>query len=281
MKKIALLIDTFNASISQIKKLNLDKLTELNQNIILANDCLQQFRIIIRNNDFSSQKSEIKFFKYQKPYIQGRLQYYKTLNTYLLKQPFGSITQQKVFLQMELNNLDCNSCINLDFIKYYKLDENKFDHLFYLRDNNQFDMFIDPSYHSDDPEFSTNHDNLVAQLITNELLKSYFSNELKLLLDKDSKVIIEEVKPSIFMNLPWTGTKTELVELIYALIATGSINNGQTELKIIVEICKELFNIELVNIYKTFNEIKEREKDPTKFLNKLTNNLINKINLDR
>lgn len=182
---------------------------------------------------------------------------------------------------MELNKLDCNSCINLDFVKYYKLDENKFDHLFYLRDNNQFDMFIDPSYHSEDPEFSTNHDNLVAQLITNELIKTYFSKELKLLLNKDSKVIIEEVKPSIFKNLSWTGTKTELVELIYALTATDSINNGQAEIKQTVEICKELFNIDLGNIYKTYSEIKAREKDLTKFLNKLIRNLVNKINSER
>lgn len=278
MKKIALLIDAFNTSIREIKKSKSSKLNELNQKIALSNDCLQEFRIILRKHDFPSKGSEIEFFKIQKPYIQGRLYYYTTLYTYLLKQPFGSTTQQKDFIKEQLNLLDTNNCINLEFIKYYKLNETKYDHLFFLRGNRQFDMFIDPSYHVEDPEFSTNHDYLVSQLISNELLKAYFSKELKLLINKNPSVVFEEIKPPILNDLNWTGTKTELVELIYALIATGSVNNGKIELKLIVDICKELFNIELNNIYKTFNEIKDREKDPTKFLDKLKNSLLIKIN---
>ena len=108
----------------------------------------------------------------------------------------------------------------------------------------------------------------------------YFQ-KLKLLKKLDPNTIVEQVKPAILENFSWTGTKTELVELIYALNTTGCINNGQTEMKIIIDICKELFNIELGNIYKTFNEIKDREKDPTKFLNKLTINLYKRINSEQ
>ncbi|MBG7629012.1 MAG: RteC domain-containing protein [Bacteroidetes bacterium] len=281
MKKIVLLLDEFNASICEIEKANLDKLLALDKKIKITKDCLQQFRIAIRKDGFSSQKDEIQFFKHQKPYIQGRLKYYTNLNTYLLKKPFASLALQSKFINTQLNKLDTDNCLLLKFVKYSRLNENYNDKILFLRSNNQFDLFTDTTRHSDDPEFSTNYDYLATEVTAIDLLKTYYSKELKLLKKLDPNTIVEQVKPAILDNFSWTGTKTELVELIYALNTTGCINNGQTEMKIIIDICKELFNIELGNIYKTFNEIKDREKDPTKFLNKLTINLSKRINSEQ
>ncbi|MGV8944912.1 MAG: RteC domain-containing protein [Lutibacter sp.] len=80
--------------------------------------------------------------------------------------------------------------------------------------------------------------------------------------------------------LSWTGTNTELVELFYGLNATGSINNGKAEMKKIMELCKVLFDIDLGNIYKTFDEIKTRKKDPTKFIDLIKTSLLKKLNAE-
>jgi hypothetical protein len=56
----------------------------------------------------------------------------------------------------------------------------------------------------------------------------------------------------------WTDKKIDLVELIYAIHTSNSINRGN----IIAEIFSEVFNEDLGNIYRTYAEIKNR-KNPT------------------
>ena len=48
-------------------------------------------------------------------------------------------------------------------------------------------------------------------------------------------------------------------------------------MKKLVKVCKALFGIDLGNVYKTYSEIKLREKDPTKFLDLMKVRLTQKI----
>ena len=86
-----------------------------------------------------------------------------------------------------------------------------------------------------------------------------------------------EVKPEILKDLPWTASKTDLIELVYALNASRAIGNGTSGIKNMIEVFSEIFDIDLGNHCKTFTQIKDRQKDPTKFLDKLKINLIQKI----
>ena len=52
----------------------------------------------------------------------------------------------------------------------------------------------------------------------------------------------------------------------------------EVEMKKITELCKVLFDIDLGNIYKTFDEIKTRKKDPTKFIDLIKTSLLKKLN---
>ena len=137
---------------------------------------------------------------------------------------------------------------------------------------------MDRSHHFKDPEFTTSHDYLVSKIIAHDLLIVFFSNELKILKNKKlNAVVIEEVKPAVLKDLNWTGTKTDLVELIFALKESGVLRNGRAELKKIKNVIELLFEIELGNIYKIFEQIKAREKDQTKFIDSLKIGLINRI----
>jgi hypothetical protein len=60
----------------------------------------------------------------------------------------------------------------------------------------------------------------------------------------------------------WTDKKIDLVELIYAIHTSNSINRGNIEISEIAEIFSEVFNEDLGNIYRTYAEIKNR-KNPT------------------
>ena len=139
---------------------------------------------------------------------------------------------------------------------------------------------MDTARLDDDPQFSTSHCKKAAEIIEYDLLASFYDLELKNLLVLENKCTEKEVKPAILSDLLWTGTKTELVEMIYGLIASGSLRNGKAEIKKVVKICELIFEIDLGNFYKTYGEIKARDQDPTKFIDKLKLSLIQKINLD-
>ena len=69
--------------------------------------------------------------------------------------------------------------------------------------------------------------------------------------------------------LRWSDSKVALVELIYALNAAGSINNGKSELKQIVQLFEKMFAIELGNYARVFAEIRTRKSGTSNFINHL------------
>lgn len=70
-------------------------------------------------------------------------------------------------------------------------------------------------------------------------------------------------------NLQWTGTKSALTELIYALYYSNVFNNGNVEIKEIVRAFQEALHFDLGDVYKTYSEIKSRKLRRTKFLEEL------------
>lgn len=278
MEKIATIIENFDLAINDVKKSNLPKLGKLAENIKISRDCLFQLRLESRKMDFISTRDEIFFFKYQKPYIRGKLNFYLELNNFLIKYPTRGISKQRDYINEELNKLEIEKSKVFDFAKYCKLKGTKFDNMYFLRANNQLDLFTNKNI--DDPEFSTSHDCLASQIITHDLLMRFYVNELSLLKTKKVDVIVEEVKPAILRDLSWTASKTDLIELIYALHVTGALRNGNTDIKKIIDISSELFNIDLGNYYKTYAQIKDRQKDSTKFLDRLKFNLIQRLDLE-
>ncbi len=276
MKKIASIIEYFDTSICDIKKSNLNELAQLDKKITLSYECLIQFRAVLINEGFLTNKDEITFFKYRKPYIQGRLKYYKSCYKYLLKQPFGSIEQQLEYINKELNDIDTDNCLQLNMVKYLRLKQTGLDEYYFLRENIQFDIFTDTSQHSDDPSFSTNYDYIVSNIITSRLLQNYYSKELDILNKNDENIVVS--KPEVLKGFCWTGKKIELNEFIISMCESPALNNGAAELNKFKKAMEYIFDIELGNIHKVFDQIRSREKDQTKFLDSLKKGLIEKIN---
>lgn len=79
-------------------------------------------------------------------------------------------------------------------------------------------------------------------------------------------------------NLHWTGSKTELVELIYALYHSGCINRGAADIKLLALNFEYTFNVKLGNYYHTFIEIRARKSNRTKFLDSLKGFLMHRFN---
>lgn len=78
-------------------------------------------------------------------------------------------------------------------------------------------------------------------------------------------------------KLFWTGNKTELIELIYALHSSGAINSGTADIKEMASLFEQVFNVDLGNYYHTFIEIRARKGSKTKFLDRLQETLLKRF----
>jgi RteC protein len=63
--------------------------------------------------------------------------------------------------------------------------------------------------------------------------------------------------------LRWTGTKAEAVEIIYELVHVGVINNGQATIMQVTKWFEQEFQIDLGNVSKIFQDIRNRKKETT------------------
>lgn len=127
---------------------------------------------------------------------------------------------------------------------------------------------MDTIYFETDQSFSTSHDYKVAKIVANDLIQVYIENQLN---TKNYNKISHE------SPLNWTGNKTALTELIYALYSLGVFENGNVDIKLISKTFERTFNIDLGDFYHTFMELKSRKINRTKFLDSLRDALIKKM----
>jgi len=227
---------------------------------------LSDLKEFVLKNDFKDMEAEIYFFKYQKPVIVSKLIYYNAVYKIETKKPYGE-KQVKKFLNKEINKLKKFFDNNLDFYKYYRSNNSFIDEKFFVRGKHDIRLWLDTFYFEADHRFSTSHDYKVAKIIANDLIQVYLEGQLNSNLTK-----IPDTS-----SLNWTGSKTALTELIYALYSHGVFNNGNTDIKLIAKIFEDTFNIELGDFYHTFMELKARKINRTKFLDSLCEALIKKM----
>ena len=259
----------------------LNKVEATIHEIELENDCpIQKAEAIIKlivqslsdlkeyvlKNGFKNTDEEIRFFKYLKPAIVSKLIYYNAVYKIETKKPYGE-KQIKKFLNKELNKLKKFFDNNLDFYKYYRSGNSFLDENFFIRGKHDIRMWLDTFYFEADHRFCTSHDYKVAKIIANDLIQVYLEDQL----NNNHK------KTPNNSSLNWTGSKTELTELIYALYGQGVFNNGNADIKLIAKTFETAFNIDLGDFYHTFMELKARKINRTKFLDSLCEALIKKM----
>ena len=271
---------TFRKEIHKIEESDLSESENSSLGIQISRNCLQQLRLIVRDTPFQSVQDEINFFKEQKPHVYARLKFFVTLHKNILEKPKGSITRKRKYIDEQLEKIERRRKSNLDFEKYYLQKETKLDKYYFVRGKDSLELISDTSHYYTDPEFSTSHDNMVAQIIASDLLINHYNFELDYLRRKELQPFSDDSPIKALEGLSWSASKTDLVELIYALQASGAIEGGNAEIKRIATICEKIFSIDLGNFYRTYLEIRERKMDRTSFLNNMKSSLNKKMEDD-
>tara|TARA_R110000868_G_scaffold136970_1_gene350279 strand:- start:1023 stop:1850 length:828 start_codon:yes stop_codon:yes gene_type:complete len=230
--------------------------------------CLSEVKEYVLKNGFKNTEAEIHFFKNQKPAIVSKLIYYNAVYKIETKKPNDAKAIKKYFNE-ELRKLKRYFDTNLEFYKYYRTKNSFIDEKLFLRGKHDIKLSLDTIYFETDHRFSTSHDYKAAKIIANDLIQIYIEDQLH----NNNRRKKSDNNELIF----WTGSKTALTELIYALYAQGVFDNGNADIKIIAKTFENIFNISLGDFYHTFMELKARKINRTKFLDSLRDTLIRKM----
>ena len=272
MKTYEKLIEDLEHNLQALEKEADNILSLSEQSIILCKQVLQKLRIEVISKTFNSDSDEIQFYKYIKPKVLSNLIFYVKRLHIEGKRPKEGKKEKVKFLKKHITFLQKYFNNNLEFYHYYKSKASHFDTQYFLKKNKAVRLNIEVYHFFIDEEFSTSHDATVATIMAYTKLIEYLRLEINKLENNKMQAIISPFQKE--SNLNWTGTKTDLIELIYALHSSGEINKGTADIKETAKTFEELFNIDLGNYYHSFVEMRTRKINPTKFIDKLKYSLL-------
>lgn len=226
----------------------------------------------LKTYDFGTNEEEIHFFKYIKPKIMSRFMFYKEVLRIEVAKPPSKILQSKYYE----NELEKNARFfkrERKIYEYYRANANELD-LFYFTRNAQKNILETECFQMNiDPRITTCYDFKLAKIMASEAIETFIENQITFL-----NAPTDQTKSQFVSKWHWSGSKTDLTELIYALHSKKIINNGNTDIMELATDLGKLLNIELnQTIYRNYTDIKSRKITKTKFLDSLSESLSNKI----
>ncbi|MFY0482487.1 RteC domain-containing protein [Flavobacterium sp. PLA-1-15] len=260
--------------LEQIHRAHIEPISYSEKAIKMLEAKIDKLKAYLAGYTFTTKQEEIEFFKTIKPQFASRLIYYHEIFNIEHNRPCGSGKIIRKYYRAELEKLKTFFDQNLEFYKYYRMDNNYLDNRYFLRGEHDIRLTLDVFYYQTDQQFSTSHDCKVAKILANDLIKIYLEYELAKL---------EGVAPPAQINAntskkpKWTAPKVSLIELIYALHTEGVFNNGTSELKEIASYMETVFEVRLGNYYRTYIEIRARKSERTRFLDALRQGLTQRM----
>lgn len=220
----------------------------------------------VLENGFSDINQEIEFFKKIKPEIQGKLIFYNKVFRIETACPIGMWQVHKEYFSKELQKIEQlyqYYKINCLFCQYYHSGRTDKDKELFTRGQINIDNGLHSHIFDSDYRFSTYYDYKVSRIIADELFYEYLrgrinneSNKFKNLTDNEQMIT-------------WTESKNALIELIYALYASGSVSHGNIGIRQLALIFQVLFRTPLNDIHHAFHRMKTRSGSRTAFLDQL------------
>lgn len=273
-------LNTLNQDLESLEQEHLDALAKSEKGIKVTTVIIKELRDQVVTKGFHGKDEEKHFFKHTKPHVFSKLIYYRKLFTIESKRPRSCNEAQKQYFVEQIDTLQEYFNNNLEFYHYYRSGATVLDDHYFLRRNADVRLNLDTFHFLIDTQFSTSHDSSVSVIIAYNMLIAYLKKEMEKLDYKHGKSNGSQRKKSI-QKLFWTSNKVDLIELIYALHASGAINRGAANINDIADSFETLLEMDLGDYYRTYLEIRSRKIRRTKFLDKLKDSLDqHMLNLD-
>jgi hypothetical protein len=254
----------------QLKELELSDIsTGVAPIISVLKEGYTQVKDLICNSEFENKEDEITFFKETKPKMFYKLIYYYKILGIEQHRPVCGYESIKEYLETEQKIVNFFFHKNNEFIQYYKSGGTMLDEPYFLRNSTDLECNVESFSFERDADFSTNYDYKVTEMLANELLATYLDAELVKLKRNEYQLDHSDN----LLGDKWTDLKSALVELVYAIHATRSVNHGNIDIKVLTAKFSKMFNIEIGDSYRTFLEIRNRKGNRTTYLSRLIESL--------
>ncbi|MBF2709090.1 RteC domain-containing protein [Flavobacterium soyangense] len=229
----------------------------------------------LQNHIFKTLQEEIHFFKELKPRLVSKLIYYKAILKLETTLPQTKMDKKKQYEKL-LMGIHYHAISNQDLYEYYRSRSSDKDEDHFVRHSFKDIIKYDCCLINFDSKLSTSHDYNVATIMANDLFAIHLENKLD---ELNGKYLPKNLPIDNKFN--WTGSKVDMTELVYAFQATGCINNGNFDLKELAIFLGTMLNVEIdSNLYGNYSDIKSRKVSKTRFINTMSEKLIEKMDND-
>ena len=262
----------------KLREIKLNEISEI-QNLKLASyqilRSLMELKEFVLKTGFENKEEEIHFFKNIKPKFLSKLIFHHKAFEIVSHLPFSSVTEIKSFYLKELEKINAYLHDNNEFYSYYRAHSTLFDDVYFLRKEPESWLLLNFDDYETDLNFTTIYDHKLSKIIAFESLSEFIKESITNLENKSGIDTNHGVHKK--QKITWTGSKVSLIELLYAIQSTGSINRGTIDVKSLAINLENYFNIDLGNYYRVFQEIRIRKASRTAFLDQLKEKLVNRM----
>ncbi|MBP2831813.1 RteC domain-containing protein [Aquimarina sp. U1-2] len=259
------LSDDFKDNLSKLKVQQNAPLYLRRRVIQLSQKCLSNMRKQVVSKGFKTVGNEINFFKNLKQLPLAELVYQTKRIQLQLQLPKGAVNQELSYYATQLDNCNAFFLKHIDLGHYLEMNDSYLDEYYFTRKENSKGFLHQEHNYLFDIEFNTPADMLLAEFKASTRMVAFIENKIKSLQGNsiDSK-----------FDIQCLASKTDIVELIYSLVASGAI---KCEIKELAKAFEHILQIELGDVYRTFVEIRARNKDNAKFLDSLKVALVTRM----
>ncbi len=269
------LYEEMELSLSEINYKDTDYLQSSRISAVIILNSISKLKAFVLDREFTSKEEEINFFKRLKPKFYSKLIYHQKVISIQSHLPLAPLNGIKNYYLDELRKINDYISSNQELVTYYRSQATSFDEIYFLRKQPGSWLLMSSEDFDVDLNFTTIYDHWISKIMAFELVSEFIKSMLaKLDIHQD---LSGGEKSLTMANVNWTGSKVALVELLYALQSAGSCNNGNIDLKQLASHLENLFNIDLGNYYRVFQEMRIRRISRTTFLDHLKERLVQRM----
>lgn len=250
----------------QLERSGLAEASMARQGLILCLGTLQAVQKRLMDYAFVSHEREVQFFKESYPSVYKRFLYFHEVYRIEFDKPMQGIESTEKYYQEHRNRIG-RELETYRFIHQYIQDKDCSQDAILFTRKGKPDIYS-PWYRPDvDPRLSAPGTEPLSRYYALEMVYDYLEDCLEAIrLAEVSRVSESDPLPN---HLYWTDTKSALIELVYALHLTRSINHGKQGLRQLMSQFELVFQMPLGNFYRCFQNMRFR-KQSNRFLERLS-----------
>lgn len=264
------LLDQLESRLEQINFETKDPLERMQLAQETISQTTAQLKALLLSYPELGEQDEINFFKHIKPRFYRWEIYYEGIYTIENSIPIAQAEAQIAYFRKEIEYIERFRQQYLFQYEYYKLGATELDSYYFMRAVATRSNIM-PTVQEPDGHFSTCLDYLVSKFMAFDMIRSWLIDKVTYLMKNPEASYPSDQQNA---NKRWTDNKVDLIELAYAIHARGSIDRGKADVKQVIGLLEQAFNIDLGNYYGVFTQnIRLRKKNRTVFIDQLKENL--------